>query len=89
MVTPDVDKKYMALALELAEKGRGNVEPNPMVGAVLVKDGGIVGRGYHQVFGGAHAEINAIKAQNEGLQEEYASLAGEHARLEEENRRGQ
>jgi len=60
MVTPDVDKKYMALALELAEKGRGKVEPNPMVGAVLVKDGEIVGKGYHQVFGGAHAEVYAI-----------------------------
>lgn len=60
MATPDVDEKYMALALELAEKGRGKVEPNPMVGAVLVKDGEIVGKGYHQVFGGAHAEINAI-----------------------------
>lgn len=53
----------MALALELAEKGRGRVEPNPMVGAVLVKNGEIVGRGYHQVFGGPHAEIHAI---NEG-----------------------
>lgn len=63
MATPDVDKKYMALALELAEKGRGKVEPNPMVGAVLVKNGEIVGKGYHQVFGGAHAEIYAI---NEG-----------------------
>src|SRR3972149_7237333 len=60
MATPDVDEKYMALALELAEKGRGKVEPNPMVGAVLVKDGEIVGKGYHQVFGGAHAEIYAI-----------------------------
>ena len=60
MATPDVDKKYMALALELAEKGRGKVEPNPMVGAVLVKNGEIVGKGYHQVFGGAHAEVYAI-----------------------------
>ncbi len=50
----------MSLALELAEKGRGKVEPNPMVGAVLVKNGEIVGKGYHQVFGGHHAEINAI-----------------------------
>ncbi len=63
MMTPDVDEKYMALALELAEKGRGKVEPNPMVGAVLVKNGEIVGKGYHQVFGGPHAEIHAI---NEG-----------------------
>src|SRR3990167_5057030 len=60
MATSDADEKYMALALELAEKGRGKVEPNPMVGAVLVKDGEIVGKGYHQVFGGAHAEIHAI-----------------------------
>src|SRR3989304_4682796 len=60
MATPDADEKYMALALELAEKGRGKVEPNPMVGAVLVKDGEIVGKGYHRVFGGAHAEIYAI-----------------------------
>lgn len=60
MVTPDVDEKYMALALELAEKGRGNVEPNPMVGAVLVKNGEIIGTGYHQAFGEAHAEIHAI-----------------------------
>ncbi|HHT9111547.1 MAG TPA: bifunctional diaminohydroxyphosphoribosylaminopyrimidine deaminase/5-amino-6-(5-phosphoribosylamino)uracil reductase RibD [Candidatus Brocadiaceae bacterium] len=63
MVTKDIDEKYMSLALELAEKGRGRVEPNPMVGAVLVKDGAIVGKGYHQIFGGAHAEIHAI---NEG-----------------------
>src|SRR3989337_1484303 len=60
MVTPDADEKYMALALELAEKGRGKVAPNPMVGAVLVKNGEIVGKGYHQVFGGAHAEVYAI-----------------------------
>ncbi|HHT9137347.1 MAG TPA: bifunctional diaminohydroxyphosphoribosylaminopyrimidine deaminase/5-amino-6-(5-phosphoribosylamino)uracil reductase RibD [Candidatus Wunengus sp. YC60] len=60
MITSDADEKYMAFALELAEKGRGRVEPNPMVGAVLVKDGRIVGKGYHQVFGGAHAEIHAI-----------------------------
>ncbi len=62
-MTPDVDEKYMTIALELAEKGRGKVEPNPMVGAVLVKNGEIVGRGYHHAFGGPHAEIHAI---NEG-----------------------
>ena len=60
MATPDVDEKYMAFTLELAEKGRGRVEPNPMVGAVLVKNGKIMGKGYHQAFGGAHAEIHAI-----------------------------
>ena len=60
MITSDADEKYMAVALELAEKGRGKVEPNPMVGAVLVKDGIIAGKGYHPIFGGAHAEIHAI-----------------------------
>ncbi|MEB2308895.1 MAG: bifunctional diaminohydroxyphosphoribosylaminopyrimidine deaminase/5-amino-6-(5-phosphoribosylamino)uracil reductase RibD [Candidatus Brocadiaceae bacterium] len=63
MTAPDTDEKYMMLALELAEKARGKVEPNPMVGAVLIKNGEIIGKGYHQIFGGAHAEIHAI---NEG-----------------------
>ncbi|MCF6149030.1 MAG: bifunctional diaminohydroxyphosphoribosylaminopyrimidine deaminase/5-amino-6-(5-phosphoribosylamino)uracil reductase RibD [Candidatus Kuenenia sp.] len=55
-----MDEKYMALALELAEKGRGMVEPNPMVGAVIVKNDKIVGKGYHKNYGGAHAETHAI-----------------------------
>lgn len=55
------DIKYMELALTLAEKGRGEVEPNPMVGAVIVKDNKIIGTGCHEKFGGAHAEINALK----------------------------
>lgn len=54
------DHNYMKLALDLAEKGRGWTSPNPMVGAVLVKDGRVVGRGYHQRAGGPHAEVNAI-----------------------------
>jgi diaminohydroxyphosphoribosylaminopyrimidine deaminase/5-amino-6-(5-phosphoribosylamino)uracil reductase len=54
------DHDFMQLALELAEKGRGRTSPNPMVGAVLVKDGRVVGRGYHQRAGGPHAEVNAI-----------------------------
>lgn len=54
------DEHYMELALELAEKGRGWTSPNPMVGAVVVKDGRIVGRGYHERAGGPHAEVNAI-----------------------------
>ncbi|BBO84420.1 riboflavin biosynthesis protein RibD [Desulfosarcina ovata subsp. sediminis] len=54
------DHDYMQFALELAEKGRGWTSPNPMVGAVVVKDGQIVGRGYHQRVGGPHAEVNAI-----------------------------
>ncbi len=53
-------EKYMRLALELAAKGAGYVSPNPMVGAVVVKDDRVVGRGYHQALGGPHAEVNAI-----------------------------
>ncbi|MHC4187039.1 MAG: bifunctional diaminohydroxyphosphoribosylaminopyrimidine deaminase/5-amino-6-(5-phosphoribosylamino)uracil reductase RibD [Planctomycetota bacterium] len=51
----------MLKALKLAEKGIGSVEPNPAVGALLVKDGKIIGKGYHKRFGGPHAEINAIE----------------------------
>lgn len=54
------DKEYMQQALTLAEKGRGRVEPNPMVGAVIVRDGKIIGQGYHEKFGSPHAEINAL-----------------------------
>jgi diaminohydroxyphosphoribosylaminopyrimidine deaminase/5-amino-6-(5-phosphoribosylamino)uracil reductase len=55
------DEYFMELALKLAQRGRGHVSPNPMVGAVLVKDGKIIGSGYHRRFGGPHAEINAIR----------------------------
>lgn len=55
------DEYYMKLALKLAMKGRGYVNPNPMVGAVIVKNNTIIGQGYHRRFGGNHAEINAIK----------------------------
>ena len=53
-------EEYMALALELAKKGMGRVHPNPMVGAIIVKDGKILGQGYHQKCGEGHAEVNAI-----------------------------
>ena len=59
------DEPMMRRALELAERGRGQVEPNPLVGAVLVRDGKIVGEGWHQHFGGPHAEINALSAAGE------------------------
>lgn len=52
----------MSLALELAEKGQGDVEPNPMVGCVLVKEGQLIGQGYHQRFGGPHAEVEALRS---------------------------
>ncbi len=56
------DISFMKRALALAEKGRGHVSPNPMVGAVVVKDDKVVGEGYHRVFGQAHAEVNALNA---------------------------
>ena len=56
---------FMQLALELAEKGRGYTAPNPMVGAVVVRDGQVVGQGYHRAVGEAHAEINALAAAGE------------------------
>jgi diaminohydroxyphosphoribosylaminopyrimidine deaminase/5-amino-6-(5-phosphoribosylamino)uracil reductase len=56
---------FMAEALRLAKKGWGFTSPNPMVGAVVVKDNQIVGRGYHKAFGGPHAEVNAIKDAGE------------------------
>jgi len=58
----DIDLKYMKLALGLAANGRGRVSPNPMVGCVIVKNKKIIGSGYHGIFGGPHAEINALKS---------------------------
>jgi diaminohydroxyphosphoribosylaminopyrimidine deaminase / 5-amino-6-(5-phosphoribosylamino)uracil reductase len=61
------DIEWMKCALDLARKGLGRVEPNPMVGCVLVKDSQIIGQGYHQEFGGAHAEVNAIADANQSV----------------------
>lgn len=55
----------MLRCLELATKGAGNVAPNPMVGAVLVHDDCIIGEGWHQQYGGAHAEVNCINSVSE------------------------
>lgn len=56
----DADQRFMARALELAARGRGMVSPNPMVGAVFVRDGKIIGEGYHTRVGHPHAEIEAL-----------------------------
>ncbi len=56
---------YMQKALELAEKARGQTSPNPLVGAVLVRDGQIVGQGYHHKAGTPHAEIHALREAGE------------------------
>ena len=58
-------QKWMEMALSLAKKGEGQVSPNPMVGAVLVKDGRVLARGYHPFFGGPHAEIEVIRRAKE------------------------
>lgn len=57
----DIDEKYMSIALSLSLKGKGHVSPNPIVGALIVKDNVIIGEGYHEKYGEAHAEINAFK----------------------------
>ena len=61
-MTKKTDEDYMNLALSLAARGTGRTSPNPMVGAVLVKDGVIIGRGWHKKCGGLHAEREALAA---------------------------
>ena len=62
------DEFYMRRAIELAKKGRGWTNPNPMVGAVIVKDGSIIGEGYHEKCGELHAERNAIASLTESAE---------------------
>lgn len=59
------DHEFMRRALELAERGWGRVHPNPLVGAVVVKDGVVVGEGFHGEYGGPHAEVVALGAAGE------------------------
>ena len=59
-VATDNDRKYMRRALELAQRGYGSVSPNPMVGAVIVRSGAVLGEGWHDALGGPHAEAAAI-----------------------------
>ncbi|HHV39398.1 MAG TPA: bifunctional diaminohydroxyphosphoribosylaminopyrimidine deaminase/5-amino-6-(5-phosphoribosylamino)uracil reductase RibD [Tepidimicrobium sp.] len=54
------DQYFMRIALELAKRGAGFVNPNPMVGAIIVRDERIIGEGYHESYGADHAEINAL-----------------------------
>ena len=56
----DVHEGFMSYAIELAKKGRGCVSPNPLVGCVIVKNGKIIGEGYHKQFGEKHAEVDAF-----------------------------
>lgn len=59
------DATFIDEALDLAERGRGRTHPNPLVGAVLVRDGEVVGRGFHEGFGRAHAEVAALAEAGE------------------------
>lgn len=72
------DEWYIQRCIDLALKGKGNVAPNPMVGAVIVLNDEIIGEGYHEQYGQAHAEVNAVNAvQNKALLKDatiYVSL---------------
>jgi diaminohydroxyphosphoribosylaminopyrimidine deaminase/5-amino-6-(5-phosphoribosylamino)uracil reductase len=59
-VLTDTDREHLARAIELAHHGIGRVHPNPVVGAVVVRDGEVLGSGWHQELGGRHAEVEAI-----------------------------
>ena len=63
------DLTYIKRCFELADEGKGFVSPNPFVGTVIVKDGSIIGEGWHENFGGAHAEVNAVETSNEEKKE--------------------
>ena len=58
----DTDREHLARAIELARRGRGRTSPNPIVGAVIVREGRVVGEGWHEEYGGPHAEVNALRA---------------------------
>src|ERR1043165_9502533 len=60
-MTVDADQRFMALALTLGRRGLGNAWPNPAVGAVVVKDGAVVGRGWTHPGGRPHAEVEALR----------------------------
>ncbi len=62
------DYQYMQRAFELAKKGVGSVNPNPLVGAVIVRNDKIIGEGYHEFYGGPHAEVNAFRSATENVE---------------------
>ena len=68
----ETDRTHLSRAVELAQRGAGRVSPNPVVGAVVVRDGVVVGEGWHDELGGPHAEVNALNAA--GAEAEGATL---------------
>jgi len=67
MIT-SVDREYIKMTFALAKKGLGTVSPNPLVGSVIVKDNIIIGEGHHEIYGGPHAEPNAINNARESVE---------------------
>lgn len=70
----NLDEEYMHTCLELAVKGLGSVAPNPMVGCVIAGDSGVLGEGYHEKFGGAHAEVNSLNSVDRKASMDGATL---------------
>jgi diaminohydroxyphosphoribosylaminopyrimidine deaminase/5-amino-6-(5-phosphoribosylamino)uracil reductase len=70
----NIDELFMLRALELAALGRGHVSPNPMVGCVIVKNGLVIAEGWHEKYGGPHAEVNAINSLEDKSELEGATL---------------
>ena len=68
----NINEKYMRMAVQLAKKGAGAVNPNPLVGAVVVKNREVIGEGYHKFFGGPHAEVYAL--EDAGKEAEGAAI---------------
>ena len=64
-IRTDTDRLHLARAIDLAERGSGHVKPNPLVGAVIVRDGEVLGEGWHERYGESHAEVKAIEACSE------------------------
>jgi diaminohydroxyphosphoribosylaminopyrimidine deaminase / 5-amino-6-(5-phosphoribosylamino)uracil reductase len=62
------DESYIKLAIEIAKNGMGYVSPNPLVGCVIIKNERIIGAGFHEKYGGKHAEINAIESAIESVE---------------------
>ncbi|MBT8320205.1 MAG: bifunctional diaminohydroxyphosphoribosylaminopyrimidine deaminase/5-amino-6-(5-phosphoribosylamino)uracil reductase RibD, partial [Eudoraea sp.] len=69
-----IHEKYMARCIEIAKNAMGSAPPNPMVGAVIVSKGRIIGEGYTSAFGGAHAEVNAINSVEDSSLLKQATL---------------
>jgi diaminohydroxyphosphoribosylaminopyrimidine deaminase/5-amino-6-(5-phosphoribosylamino)uracil reductase len=78
---------FLERALELAERGRGTTNPNPVVGAVLVRDGEVVGEGWHERKGEPHAEANAIAAAGDRARARPSTSRSSRARMWAQRRR--